>query len=367
VLRDPQRNFLYGLSEQGEDPRVAAEPDCADLSFFLRAYFAWKLGLPVSWRACDRGSANRPPRCDTPEIDRSFTGATASADTFRRVSRRIIDRVTSGGGRTALNDDASDFYRCRWSVQAYGRARCTPTLRAHADDRQVGPPDRRPWRPAAGGGRPARQLGGRKRFWEGTFLFAQTQAPAPVSRPTAPLAAGAKGSPTRGQQRPPWSRRASPYSNEQERITPGDFYARMERLINPRGLDPEAAYEATLAALMEQLETRVQSVANGEEYMRAHPGTVVAMPKGPAIFETVGPWEDYATPSRDMRLLIALKVLEELPARIRNHPELYVLKQLLGLRLESATEAATRIEQLHARRIARSSSPTHAATALRSS
>ncbi len=100
----------------------------------------------------------------------------------------------------------------------------------------------------------------------------------------------------------------------------------MERLINPQGLDPEAAYEATLAALMEQLETRVDSVDNGEAYMRAHPGTIIPMPSGPAIFETTGPWEDYATPSRDMRLLIAMKVLADLPERIRRYPDLYVLR-----------------------------------------
>ena len=119
----------------------------------------------------------------------------------------------------------------------------------------------------------------------------------------------------------------------------------MEHLINPRGLDPEAAYDATLAALMEQIETRVTSVDNGETYMRAHPGTTVSMPSGPAIFETTGPWEDYATPSRDMRLLIALKVLEGLPERIRRYPQLYVLRG------EGPAAAAGRIERLHARRI----------------
>lgn len=354
VLRDPRRNFLYDYMRKGEDARVAAEPDCADLSFFLRAYFAWKLGLPVAWRACDRGSSNRPPRCDQPEIDRSFIGTTASADTFRRVSRRLMDRVTSGGGRTALNDDASDFYPVPlersnlWPGTVYADPYGHTLMIVK-------------WVPQSGdhGGlllavdaQPDNSVA-RKRFWEGTFLFAKTPSAGPgfkVYRP--PLADDAKGGLTL-----PVNRNLAghaglpPYSTEQERLGADDFYARMEKLINPRGLDPEAAYEATLAALMEQLETRVKSVDNGEQYMRAHPGTVVTMPKGPAIFETVGPWEDYATPSRDMRLLIALKVLENLPARIRNHPELFVFKQLLGLKLESAAEAAARIEQLHARRI----------------
>jgi hypothetical protein len=114
----------------------------------------------------------------------------------------------------------------------------------------------------------------------------------------------------------------------------------MERLINPQGLDPDAAYMATLDALMEQLQTRVKSVDNGEKYVRSRGGRI-PMPTGPAIFETTGPWEDYSTPSRDMRLLIAMKVLDGLPGRIRSYPELYKLRR------ESPSSAAKRIERLH--------------------
>ena len=52
---------------------------------------------------------------------------------------------------------------------------------------------------------------------------------------------------------------------------------------------------------------------------------VIPMPDGAKIFETTGPWEDYATPSRDMRLLIAMNVLLALPDRIVKHPELFNL------------------------------------------
>ncbi|TLM68162.1 MAG: hypothetical protein FDZ69_03025 [Deltaproteobacteria bacterium] len=354
VLRDPQRNFLYDYLRKGEDLRVAAEPDCADLAYFLRAYFAWKLGLPVSFRACGRGSATSPPRCDAPEIDRSFVGTAASADTFRRVSRRIMDRVTSGGGRTALDDSGTDFYPVPLERNALwpGTVYADPYGHTLMIVKWVPQTATRDGLLLAVDAQPDNSVA-RKRFWEGTFLFARTPSAGPgfkAYRP--PLPGGPQGSPV-----PPangtLTGRAGlpPYSGSQENLEPAEFYARMEKLINPRGLDPEAAYEAMLAALMEQLETRVQSVANGEDYMRSHPGAVVPMPKGPAIFETVGPWEDYATPSRDMRLLIALKVLEGLPERIRKHPELYVLKQLFGLKSESAAEAAARIEQLHARRI----------------
>jgi len=187
----------------------------------------------------------------------------------------------------------------------------------------------------------------RKRFWEGTFLFAATPSAGPgfkAYRPPLPAAAGGgwflpQNAALDGRDGLP------PYSTEQAGLDPTEFYARMEQLINPRGLPPDAAYAATLEALMEQLEGRVRSVETGEAYMRLHPRTVIPMPGGPAIFETTGPWEDYATPSRDMRLLIAMQVLAGLPERIRRHPELYQLRR------ESAAAAAARIEQLHARRL----------------
>jgi len=347
VLRDPRRNFLHDYLGKGEDSRFPAEPDCADFPYFLRAYFAWKLGLPVGYRACSRGSASAPPRCGSPEIDRIFVGTTADADAFRKTSRRIMDRVTSGNGRTALPDDATDFYpvplerSTLWPgtvfADPYGHTlvivKWVPQTKGHGGLLLAA--DAQPDNTIA-----------RKRFWEGNFLFAATPSAGPGFKAyRAPVAGvGKRGwvAPTNAALQKRTG--LPPYSAEQAGLAPGDFYARMERIINPFGLDPAEAYEATLDALVEQLETRVQSVANGEDYMRSHPGTVVPMPRGPAIFETAGPWEDYATPSRDMRLLIALRVLADLPERIRRHPELYLLRG------ESAAEAAARIERLHARR-----------------
>ena len=348
VLRDPQRNFLYDYLSKGEDVKFSAEPDCADLSFFLRAYFGWKLGLPVSYRACNRGSANRAPTCDPAEINRTFVGKVASAAAFRQVSRRLMDRVTSGGGRTALSDGATDFYPVPLRREALwpGTVYADPYGHTLMIVKWIPQTKERSGMLLAVDAQPDNSVA-RKRFWEGNFLFAQSPAAGPGFKAyRVPVANDAKGGWA------PLPNRAltagsglTPYSTEQTNLSPEDFYARMEKLINPHGQSPDAAYNATLDALLEQIETRVRSVDNGEEYMRAHPGTVVPMPRGPAIFETTGPWEDYATPSRDMRILIALKVLADLPERIRRHPELYVLRH------ETAGAAATRIEQLHARRI----------------
>lgn len=351
LLRDPAQNFLYDYLGAREDDQLPAEPDCADLPYFLRAYFAWKLGLPVSYRRCDRGSRSRPPRCQSPIIETRFVDDRASVGDFQAVTRAIIDTVHSGSGRTGLSDDSTDFYPVpldraalwpgtlyadpyghtmivvKWIPQRGGRSGLLLAVDAQPDNSVT-----------------------RKRYWEGNFLFAQTPSAGPGFKAFRPLARSGRSS-WRVLDNGALDGRSGlpPFSLEQARLEPDDFYARMERLINPRGLEPRTAYGATLDALMEQLETRVTSVDNGEAYMRAHPGTVVSMPSGAAIFETTGPWEDYATPSRDMRLLIAMKVLEELPRRILRFPELYVLSG------ESPASAADRIERLHAQRLSESS------------
>ena len=38
-------------------------PDCADLPYFLRAYFAFKMGLPFGYSKCTRGGGGEPPKC----------------------------------------------------------------------------------------------------------------------------------------------------------------------------------------------------------------------------------------------------------------------------------------------------------------
>jgi hypothetical protein len=51
------------------------------------------------------------------------------------------------------------------------------------------------------------------------------------------------------------------------------------------------------------------------------------MPDGAAIFETTGAWEDFATPSRDLRLLIAIDVVRTFPDRVARRPERYAMPE----------------------------------------
>ena len=55
VLRDQSRNFLFNYLGRGEDNVATGKPDCADFVYFLRAYFAYKMGLPFAYSNCSRG------------------------------------------------------------------------------------------------------------------------------------------------------------------------------------------------------------------------------------------------------------------------------------------------------------------------
>ena len=49
------------------------------------------------------------------------------------------------------------------------------------------------------------------------------------------------------------------------------------------------------------------------------------MPDGPSIFATTGAWEDFSTPARDFRLLIAIDVVRGFPDRVARRPERYAM------------------------------------------
>src|SRR5262245_38552634 len=64
VLRNPERNTLYNHLGLREDSMgMIVRPDCADLPYFLRAYFAFKMGLPFGYAKCTRGGAGQAPKC----------------------------------------------------------------------------------------------------------------------------------------------------------------------------------------------------------------------------------------------------------------------------------------------------------------
>jgi hypothetical protein len=359
ALRDPARNFLHdhlGLRE--DDPTnksaITATPDCADLPYFLRAYFSWKIGLPFGFRDCDRGTDARPPRCG--DLSSNEMAPAAGKDYLGRVKsffRQVMNHVQSGSARTALGDDNTDYYPVKIdrAVLRPGVIYADPYGHVLMIVKWVEQTAKQGGLLLAVDGQPDTSIG-RKRFWEGTFLFTNdTKSAGPGWKAFRPVVAGTGGGAPRALDNRALAATGAlaaghaPFSDEQSKLTSDEFYARMGKLINPAGLDPAQAYGETLDALLEQMKVRVGSVDNGEKYMRENKNPVVPMPEGAKIFETTGPWEDYATPSRDMRLIIAMNVLTGLPERVVRHPELYVLG---GRRPE---DARTELQKLHAQRI----------------
>ncbi len=164
---------------------------------------------------------------------------------------------------------------------------------------------------------------GIKRFWKGNFLFTTS---------------GVIGEPGFKAFRPisledgvphllPYNELTessgfTPFSLEQRKMESDVFYQTMERLINPKPLNPEAALTGLIQSLHEQLLVRVTSVANSESYFKLHPGTVIPMPSGTAgIFQAGGLWEAYSTPNRDLRLLIAMDAVLGFPDQAARSPE----------------------------------------------
>jgi len=347
VLNNTERNFLHNHLGLNEDKGLPLTPDCADLPYTLRAYFAWKVGLPVAFRACNRGSANTPPHCGAPTVKTEFTQGISSQASFKNVNRQLADAVHSGTARTGLEDESTDLYPIPLSRETLwpGTVYADPYGHVLVLVEWVPQTESRPGSLLAVDAQPDNSVA-RKRFWEGTFLFANVTSAGPGFKAFRPLAHTASGGfRVLSNDELFGNPSLAPFSLEQDRLSPDDFYAKLAKLANPRGLEPEQAYEATLDALVEQIETRVNSVDNGEAYFRKSPGSIIPMPSGAAIFQTIGPWEDYSTPSRDMRLIIAINILNGFPEKIVRHPELFVMNG------RSPEEAKAEIDDYHAKRI----------------
>jgi hypothetical protein len=129
------------------------------------------------------------------------------------------------------------------------------------------------------------------------------------------------------------------WSDEQYRGTADDFYSFMEGLINPRPLDATRMQRARVDALEESVSRRLSSVQNGEDYVAVHGREPIPMPKGHRIFETTGPWEDFSTPSRDMRLLISIDAVLSFPKQVALQPERF------GVRPEEKAAAVAGLQR----------------------
>ena len=166
----------------------------------------------------------------------------------------------------------------------------------------------------------------RKRFWRGNFLYAQDPAlGSPGFKRFRPIVRDRNHALRRLTnaeiaKNPEYG----DFSLDPSHLKVEDFYDRMDDVMSPAPLDPLRAMTEAITSLEEQVKTRVTSVENGRKYQNSGKGEA-SMPDGPAIFETTGAWEDFATPSRDLRLLIAMDVVRHFPDRVARRPERYAM------------------------------------------
>jgi hypothetical protein len=340
----------------GEDARLDLEPDCADLPYFLRAYFAWKLRLPFVYRACTRGRKDTPPLCE-PTVFSNLDSVPGRDDVaaFRRFVRRLAGTVHSSSPRTLPGDDETDLYPIRMSRQSTrpGTVFADPYGHVLVVAR---------WKPQGVTdygvliGADAQPDGtvGRRRFWRGSFLFtpktdrvgAGFKAWRPVRYGATVVEETEAGTDTdtdtdtrtgavAGPQ--PWRIATNKqlqkaggvraWSDAQYKGTADDFYAAMEGMINPRALDPVRMQTSLVDALEESIQRRLSSVQNGEDFMKGQGYAPIEMSHGAALFLTSGPWEDYSTPSRDMRLLISIDAVVSFPDGVEAHPGRFGIRE----------------------------------------
>jgi hypothetical protein len=362
VLRDRSRNFLFNHLSLGEDQMgLIIRPDCADLPYFLRAYFAFKMGLPFGYAKCSRGGGGNGPTChawwniqkEEPApvpveqniASRSLMGmlpppaprpvSTAppkrppglAASFGHYVGTTVADGVHSGSARTALSDENTDYYPVPLTQDTLrpGTIFADPYGHVLVIARRVAQSEGEAGVILAVDGQPDGTVA-RKRFWRGNFLFAQDHAlGGPGFKRFRPIVRDKNG----GLRRLSNAEIANDpqygdFSLDQAKLGIDDFYDRMDDVMSPSPLDPLRAMKEAITSLEEQVKTRVTSVENGRKYQSSGRGDA-EMPDGATIFETTGAWEDFATPSRDLRLLIAMDVVRGFPERVARRPERYAM------------------------------------------
>ena len=336
VMQMKDRNILYNyLSLAEDDPtgkiKVLMDPDCADNPFYLRAYFAWKMGLPFGYHLSDRGGIGRSPKTGQWITNESAASKTQPVLSFNSFLRRVANGVHSGTARTALKDESSDYYPVPLTKNALrpGTVFADPYGHTLILVRWVPQSGDKPGVLLSVDAQPDGTVG-IKRFWKGNFLFSTTDVIGDpgfkVFRPI--ILAG--GEPRLLKNKEITAKSGMiPFSLQQQGMSGEKFYHTMEQLINPEPMDPEMALLDLIEALHEQLTVRITSVANGEAYMKSHPGEVISMPGGTSgVFQAGGQWEDFSTPNRDLRLLIAMDAVLDFPEKVLHSPGDFKMSKL---------------------------------------
>ena len=301
MLRDKSRNILFNSLGLGEDEiPMALKPDCTDMVYYLRAYFAFKMGLPFGYSQCSRGGGGTPPKCyqwfsiANPDASRpvsakqkTTSGEAAAkqpglAVSFARYLPVVGDAVQSGAVRTLASDDNTDFY----TVPLKQETLRPGTIYADPYGHVLMLVRRVPQKDGAAGvflavdAEPDGSVT-RKRFWRGNFLFVHDPTlGSPGFKRFRPIVRSEKGDLRRlTNAEIAKNPQYGDFSLEQSKLGLEDFYDRMDEVMSPAPLDPLRAMKEAITSLEEQVKTRVTAVENGRKFQNSGKGEA-AMPDG---------------------------------------------------------------------------------------
>jgi hypothetical protein len=303
------------------------------------------MGLPFGYAKCSRGGGGQPPKCyqwfSIQNLEAAHSSASEQktapngsavkrpglAASFAQYLRTAGDAVHSGSGRTLASDDNTDYYPVPLTQETLrpGAVYVDPFGHVLVLARRVSQTAGAAGVFFAVDAQPDGTVA-RKRFWRGNFLFVQDPAlGSPGFKRFRPIVRDSKGGLRRlTNDEIAKNPQYGDFSLEQTKLGIEAFYDRMDDVMSPAPLDPVRAMQEAITSLEEQVKARVTSVENGRKFQQSGRGEA-SMPDGAAIFETTGAWEDFATPARDLRLLIAIDVVRGFPDRVARRPERYAM------------------------------------------
>src|SRR6516162_3065673 len=280
---------------------IYLRPDCADLPYTLRAYFAYKMGLPYGFSKCSRGGGGHAPTCPQwfslqnaeeakpppppppaapipPAVSGYFGVSSAAAPlappapkrtgpapSFAELVQIVSDSVHSASGRTALADNNTDYYPVPLSADTLrpGTVYADPYGHILMIVRRVAQTEGAAGIILAVDGQPDGTVA-RKRFWRGNFLFAQDPAlGGPGFKRFRPVVVANGAMRRLANAEIAKNPQYADFSLAQSQLGVEDFYDRMDDVMSPSPLDPTRAMKEAITSLEEQVKVRVTSVENG--------------------------------------------------------------------------------------------------------
>lgn len=316
------------------DPKVTFLVDCADVPYFLRAYYAWKNGLPFAWQSAMQsndgpGGDIRYSSSGNRVVGRSSVPATAQGVPAISLLYQIVNTVSTAMFRhDATSDSATmftDMYSPRldreairpgtvaydvnghvamvWKVEESGRILIFSSHPDHTLDRtfvgreflRTGPELGsifQNWRPI--------RLVGAKRLANGALVGGRITGTPNSEIPEFSLEQYTGNPPTNPSL---WA--LANFVKDSERM---DFYTYLRARLSVGDLEyrPVEEMHVMMQTLCQDLKARKQAVEiarnEGRTTSMPQPGR---LPRN--IYGTDGVWELYSTPSRDARLKTAFK------------------------------------------------------------